>query len=372
MAKNGKPYIPNIEAMLAAGIDPKTNLPAKLASSADLKGELKKALRIIDQQDACNRYVWYNLPMNLTSQELERLLYYKYNLVFFYIKELDEFYFMPYALEGSIDFYSRYKTVHPVPIANGTTDDEKKLMKAQADYLSTVKLNVVYGVKLPEDLKEEDLYKSGVILRDYTNQLSQTGLSRQSINDAILDLEAECLPYMRTAMVLGSGVKGLRVNDGDAANNAVEAARSMHKAALNGIPYVPIQAQVEFQDLTDGSLTKIEDYTLAMQSIENFRLSTYGIDQGGLFEKKTQELQSEADLNGGPVGLVLQDGLSLRQNFCNIVNSIWNLGIWCEPAENIVRTDMDGDGMMYDRNDDSTNSGIDAQGSTEGGTEDVE
>ena len=61
---------------------------------------------------------------------------------------------------------------------------------------------------------------------------------------------------------------------------------------------------------------------LAMQSLDNLRLSGYGIDNGGLFEKKAHELQSEADINGGPVGLVMQDGLSIRQNFCNIVNSI--------------------------------------------------
>jgi len=98
-----------------------------------------------------------------------------------------------------------------------------------------------------------------------------------------------------------------------------------------------------------------------MQAIENLRLSTYGIDNGGLFEKKAHTLQSEADINGGPVGLVLQDGLSIRQNFCNIVNSIWNLGIWCEPAENIIGTDIDGDGLAYDRNEDAAQSGAETE-----------
>ena len=68
-------------------------------------------------------------------------------------------------------------------------------------------------------------------------------------------------------------------------------------------------------------------------------------------EKKAHELQSEADINGGPVGLVMQDGTSIRQNFCNIVNSIWDLGIWCEPAENVSGADANGDGVVYDRNE---------------------
>ena len=42
---------------------------------------------------------------------------------------------------------------------------------------------------------------------------------------------------------------------------------------------------------------KIEEYMLAMQSLDNLRLSGYGIDNGGLFEKKAHELQTEADIN---------------------------------------------------------------------------
>ena len=86
-----------------------------------------------------------------------------------------------------------------------------------------------------------------------------------------------------------------------------------------------------------------------MQSVDNFRLSGYGIENGGLFEKKAHELESEAAINGGPIGLVMQDYVSIRQHFCNVVNSIWGLGIWCEPTENITQ-DLNGDGVQYDVN----------------------
>lgn len=82
----------------------------------------------------------------------------------------------------------------------------------------------------------------------------------------------------------------------------------------------------------------------------------------GLYEKKAHMLQSEADLNGGPVGLVLQDAVSIRQNFCNIVNSIWGIGIWYEPSETITKTDNNGDGVMYDRDDEAQSSGYDNNG----------
>ena len=73
----GQPYLPNLEPILAAGINPKTGLPVKFSQSVNLKEDIKKQLRLVDEQDAVNRYVWKNLPMNLTSQEVERMLYYK-------------------------------------------------------------------------------------------------------------------------------------------------------------------------------------------------------------------------------------------------------------------------------------------------------
>ena len=289
------------------------------------------------------------------------MLYYKGQLCFFYDKDLEEFYFTPFALSGTIDFYGRYRTIHPVPMTSGTDD---KGNKAQAEYLANKKLDCVYGLDLEGKI---DPFKSTVLLHDYTKQLSQTILPRVSVNDPLLDVMAECIPFMRTALISSTGINGIRVNDADQQQNVEDASRSVERAALTGNPWVPIIGNIEFQELTNGQLGKAEEYMLAMQSLDNLRLSGYGIDNGGLFEKKAHELQSEADLNGGPVGLVLQDGLSIRQNFCNIANSIWGLGIWCEPAQNVMGADTDGDGMVYDRNTQGQNSGVET---SNGGQED--
>ena len=258
------------------------------------------------------------MPSNITSQELERMIYYKGQLCFFYEPNLEEFYFMPYALDGQLDFYGRFRTIHPVPMTSGVEGDNNK---AQAAYLSSLKLKCVYGVKtdLP---KLKDLEESTVLLHDYTKQLGQIIIPRAVVNDPLLDVMAECIPYMRTSMIASTGIKGIRVNDADQQQNVYDGARSLEQAALTGNPWVPIIGSIEFQELTNQGIGKIQDYMLAMQSIHNLRLEGYGIDNNGVFEKKSHMLQSEEDINGGPVGLVLQDGLSIRQNFCNIVNSI--------------------------------------------------
>ena len=342
-----------------AGIDLKTGKPTRVVG-VDLKASMKKALRLIDEQDAINRYKWYNLPCNISSEELERLLYYKGQLCFFYFKDLDEFYFMPFALEGSIDFYGRYNTIHPVPMSSGTEDDKKlkELHEAQRVLLSMLKLNVVKAIKPLDELKEEDLYNSAVILWDYSRQIGQNIIPRRDVNDPLLDVIAEIPCFLRTSLIASTGVKGMRVADADAKNEVEIASAQVLKCALTGELATPITSTIEIQELFEGPTGKAQEYLLAMQALENFRLSTYGLDNGGLFEKKAHKLEEEQEMNNSTVGLVYADGLAIRQNFCNIVNSIWGTSIWCMPAEAVLGTDVDGDGDAYDSNTDGQQSGV--------------
>lgn len=345
--------LPDLQALIQAGIDPKTRLPIRFADGVcNYKASIKTNLRIIDEQDAVNRYVWYNLPCSLTSQELERMLYYKGQLAFFYMPDANEFYFMPYALDGGIDFYGRFNRIHPVPFAEGTSDEEKKKFAQQRNYLSTLKLNCKYDVNL-DSVDEEMLTKSCVLLHDYTKQLSQTIIPRQQLQEGVIDIMSDCIPFMRTALLNSTGVQGMRVNSQDEQSNVTAASSLINKAALNGEKYVAIIGNIDFQDLTGGEVAKSEEFLLAMQALDNFRLSTYGIENGGLFEKKAHTLESEQAMNTGNTGIVYNDGLKIRQHFCDVVNSIWGLGIWCMPSEQAMGIDMSGDGIAMDEEDQS-------------------
>lgn len=362
MAKNNA-YLPNLEPLLAAGIDPKTGLPIKVTSSApcNYKENIKRLIRIQDEQDAVNRFTWYNLPSGINGQMLERMLYYRGQLCFFYYEELDEFYFMPYALDGGIDFYGRFKGVHPVPFANGSSEsdkEEKVEIEKQRAVLSTKQLKPTYEVMLPEELLEEGLpalTTRCVLLKDYTEQMSQTIVPRQLLNDGIIDIESECIPFMNTALLRATGVKGMRVNNQDEQSNVDAANNSMRAAALSGQVNIPIIGAVDFQELNDGQVGKAEEFMMALQSLDNFRLSTYGLENGGIFQKRERKLVSEQEMNagGGSIGLIMQDGLSIRQRFCDIVNSIWGLGIWCDISETVSGTDKDMDGELSDQQDQS-------------------
>lgn len=337
-------------------------------SKITLKGDVKRAVRIVDEQDAVNRYKWFNLPCELTSEDLERMLYYKGQLAFFYNKELDGFFFLPYTLNAKdnvgLDLYGRYSYIKPVPYCTDARKDEKPKTPIEK-YFSELSLKCVYAPKLGVDIK--DLFNSAVILQDYTPQANVNTITpRATINDSICDAISDCVPFMRTSLLLSTGITGLRVGNGDQLDSVEDANMSVEGAALSGDAWIPIDGSVEFQELTKGAPQKASEYMLAMQSLDNFRLSLLGITSGGVFEKKAHMLETEAEKLGGAVNLVLQDGLKKRQNFCNIVNSIWGIGIWCDLSETITNTDMNGDGVLYDENQ-GENSGVDTNGGTNNG-----
>ena len=61
--------LPDLSTFIQAGINPKTGLPLRMGDCGEeLKANIKKLLRIMDEQDAINRFVWYNLPIGLNTQ----------------------------------------------------------------------------------------------------------------------------------------------------------------------------------------------------------------------------------------------------------------------------------------------------------------
>lgn len=348
----------NFETFLQAGIDPKSGLPIK-ATSGDktrLKDDIKRQLTIIDEQDAINRYVWYNLPDTLDGNLIERILYYRGQGMLFKMNE--RVFFLPYALDGDIDVYGRYLTVTPVPF-NGATKDGKN-----EPWIQGLKRIPVYTIGQMLSMDKEKPEECCILLKDYSSGMSQTITPRSNLQESLLDAMSEIFPLARTSLIANCGVKAMRVNDEDQQSSVKEASRSIYHSALVGDPLIPIVGSVEFQELTNGSPLSGEEYLIMLQAMDNYRLSMYGLKTGGLFQKQSHMLQSEQDMNSGNTGLIMQDGLTLRQTFCDIANILFNLNIWCEPSETTLGIDRDMNGMIGDEQAPIMSE------SSEGGTED--
>lgn len=310
-----------------------------------LNESILRSLRIMDEQDAINSGHWYNLPRGLSQNLIERILYYRASGIFFYMESNDTFYFLPYVGKG-LDVYGRYISATPLPF-NGTVSAKGEKpwidgmdLKIQHDFIPG---GTILG---PGGL--DTLTKSCVILNDYTIQLPQKPTPRSILQEPFLQVMAEIIPFTRTALLNGTGVDGIRIGSEDEAPNVALASNSLTEAAINGQRWIPLVGGLQTEELGHETPTKIEDYLVTLQSLDNIRLSFHGIENGGIFEKKAHMLQSEQNMISGTAGLVLQDKTFQRQNFCNIINSIWGLGIWWEPSEPAMEGDMNGDGVVGD------------------------
>lgn len=327
---NKKPFMLDTNLLEQTGI---LNLYKKCVSEnkIDLKDKMRIIMRVVDETDAIGRYEWGDIPTVISSNECERLLYYRGRLALFYLIETDKFYLMPYTGHG-LDFYGRFANLTPVPIC---TEDENP---EAYNILKNKSFKAIYDLKdITEDI---DPKQCAVVLFDYMPQLATNNIiPRYQLNDALLDVESEIIPLARTARILASGIKGMRVDTEEAADNVEDANRKLEEAALTGKGYVPITGSVEFQELEAGNTQNSEEYMLALQSLENFRLSTYGIPNNGVYEKKSHMLEGEQAINGGPTQGRLERGLELRQLFAELANELFK-GLLEKPISVKIKDSM--------------------------------
>jgi hypothetical protein len=141
----------------------------------------------------------------------------------------------------------------------------------------------------------------------------------------------------------------MRVEDEDEAKQAMLTNSAINASALSGNRYVPITGKQDFQPLTSGNASQAQEFLLAMEGMDNLRLSFYGLDNGGLFVKKAHMLETEQEMKNGNTNMVMNDGLRQRQEWASICNSLF-LGLpgykkpmWCEISETVNGMDRNGD-----------------------------
>lgn len=334
---NKKPSMIDTNLLIQAGIDPKTGLPIKYGNSSPKKEAMIKLLRIRDEQDAISRYQWYNLPNELDQKLIEKILYYRGKGCLFYMSLDEKFYFLPYALNGSIDCYGRYTGITPVVL--GSTEEKP--------FINGLVKKPFYDTVL--DITPDNINNGCFLLHDYSTGLFQDVIPRAVLMTQLIDTQSNIIPYMETALINSAGVEGLIVSSQDEQVNATKASSQIQDAALNQRKYLAMIGNSTTVALNSSGATSPEEFFRSYQSMDNLRLSMHGLNKGGIFEKSAHMLESEMQATLGTSSSSLQDGLYNRQRFCNIVNAKTGLGIWCEISELAMEHDRNMDMEISDK-----------------------
>lgn len=328
---------------VSAGLPERKN-QAPLNIGNPLLDNMRNTLQEIDKTDAIRRFTWYGLPEGIDGELIERIMYYRGMGMAFYMESEDKFYFLPFALAGSIDVKGRYLSVTPVPFG-GTSDDGKD----PQPWIEGFTFDPLYDMIVDHTPDWKEYTTKCVILKDRSSGENFAVGPRKAINKEIINLEAKIFPYMNTCLMNATGVDGVVTASQNDAAQLLLANKETENAALTGKRWVPISQGLEIQDISAHSVANAETFLQVMQSLDNYRLGTMGLENGGLFQKKAHMLGMEQQMAQSANGLVLDDGLAQRQTFCNIANSLWGWGCWCEVSESEQGFDGNMDGEVgYD------------------------
>ena len=307
--------------------------------------KLGVSLKDIDYQQFVTRFRWVNLPEGLNSELFERILYFSGSAMFFYIKELKRFYFLPYGMSGEgtetgIDFYGQYNRLKPYSF-NGSTDGSgeqsatgKKLSSADV-YLSTQIRDNIKDIPLVETEEEAiKVYENGaVICWDRTPQLSYFIDSRNRISQSYVKYLIEILIQTKSALINSSGFNMFSTETESAADILQLQIDTINKDRERGkLAGVVSSTLGEIQNLQSNAPNAMTDFWNTFVAADNLRLKSLGIQNDGMVQKKQYQNMQETSLDVDGAMQVYMNSFLERVKFAAIVNSIWGLGIYPEPT----------------------------------------
>ena len=331
------------ETKKALGIPVKSN--GKYMYSIDPMFEkLGVSIKYIDYQQFLTRFKWNNLPDGMDSELIERILYFSGSAMFFYIKELNRFYFLPYGMSGEntdvgIDFYGRFNRLKPYSFNGSTSDDGEK--KADGKRLS--RSDIYLSTQIRDNIKdipmvdnEEDarkIYENGaVICWDMTPQLAYAVDSRNRISQSYVKYIVQILIQTKSALINSSGFN-LFSSDTEASTDIMQ----LQIDAINSdrekgkLSAVVSNALGKIENLQSNAPSAMGDFWNSLVSADNLRLKSMGIRNDGLVQKSQYQNIQEQSIDINDAMQVYWNAFMERVKFSAIVNSIWGLGIYPEP-----------------------------------------
>jgi len=278
--------------------------------------------------ETIERFEWKNLPPELPSDLIERILYFRYKGAFF--KHNERHYFLPFALKGEIDSYGRYIGITPVLFTGQWKVSDGEITK-DISFISGKTFKVCYDLEGAEnELDEVDLLEfddKAVILTDSSLEISQDYTPMNYLIRPIVEQLVDILVLVNIDLISSAKMFYVVAKDPEQKEAIEKEFRDLDNRILNGKRVVVLTSPTDLKELMGTSVKDTARYFQSYQSIENLRKDIIGIDNGGTFMKQehTTEMETQANTSGG--SFVLNNALRMRKEFCEIVNKAFGLNI---------------------------------------------
>jgi hypothetical protein len=152
--------------------------------------------------------------------------------------------------------------VSPLPLVGGSFDANGNPQPWIPGYMKTP----LYEPHV-DFITPESYINSCVLLYDYSHGVNEPHIvPMATLQQGIIDVMAECIPYAQTALINATGINGMRVNSEDEIGEVNNANAQVKNSALQGRRFIPIRSKngLDFQELAPGQVAKVEEFLLAM------------------------------------------------------------------------------------------------------------
>lgn len=254
-------------------------------------------LRAKDRAQCANRYVWKNLPVNITSQELETFFYNFGTLCFFVDKNKGELVIAKYATSGTLNRMGRLNKIKPIDFAGKSYDFELNVLQPDG--------NVAQGVDV------------AVIINDYTasyQNVSEQPRAWLNANSTIQDQTTVYQQLINNVIVSVKKAIAIAADEEQATAVRLQASDMLTSAS----PVAVLAGKDKPQDLPIQMFNfsnnfDCQNYCAQLDYYDKVRANFNGIATPPTAEKREHLVNAEIDNVNKVSDIMLYDGLMCRK-----------------------------------------------------------
>lgn len=257
-----------------------------------------------DFNQCCSRYVWENLPNELSSWNIERMLYFRGTLAGFLYKE--NFYILPYVMQGGINNYGFPTRIKPITYNGDNIDDTFEL-----------------PVDLVGDANER--YDAVLLYDALPYSTSGQSPSRYALNQIIINEICDTFARVNINIVVSNKKIFIKTKDPKQADII---RKELEIAFDSDCPFAIITDEFDTETIQNSNDFNADDLFNTIKNYDAIRCFMSGISSKGFGAEKKERLVT-GELAGAEEekDLILDMGYDLRKEFADRCNAKFGTNI---------------------------------------------
>jgi len=341
------------------------NIPHKGAKSKqpsffrgmDTSG-FREVLQDMERSQFISRFQWHNLPEGMRSENIERMLYFRAQVMFYLDTNLNQFVCLPFIMSSdsipgldepefgrSLDFIGQFRRIKPIAFVGDSTADTKAVehgtltpnQKNESVYLGTItkmQFMDVPNIAIMSPEQVENMVKHGaVVINDRTPGISQVLKPRSRMNEVFYQELCNVIVNVRSCMLNSTGFQLFALQNPELAQMMQMQLDAITEDRHRGQVSAAVSAELgDARNIQTNNPGSIMEFFNGMAQWDTLRLASMGIEAGANLSGQQYTNIAEVTLGTSATKAVYVNAFIERATSAAIINAVFGLNIYPDPA----------------------------------------